>query len=84
MHGNVSEWCRDFFVGTLPGGTDPFVETDPNVEDSVLHENPDHECRGGCWDDEANRCRSAYRSRSLAGTRSSRLGFRVVLVPAEK
>ena len=68
MHGNVLEWCRDWYRATLPGGVDPEQATpaSPRV------------IRGGSWSSRAVFCRSAYRSRVEPGVRSSSLGFRVV------
>ena len=73
MHGNVFEWCRDFYTATLPGGTDPFVETGSK---RVL--------RGGNKALGADVCRSALRNYDVPDSFYNNVGFRVALVPAEK
>ena len=72
MHGNVSEWCRDWYAG-YPGGsvTDPMGA--PSGSARVI--------RGGSWSDAPQTCRSASRHWSQPGFRSSGVGFRVALEP---
>ena len=70
MHGNVCEWCLDYF-GDYPTGSaiDP---KGPNIASN-------HAYRGGSWRDDARYCRSAYRGRYDAGNRRDNVGFRVLL-----
>ncbi len=69
-HGNVSEWCRDFYMPALPGGTDPEVVA--NGSQRVL--------RGGGWRSNFDDCRSASRNRADPTGRSPVWGFRIAVV----
>jgi sulfatase modifying factor 1 len=80
MHGNVFEWCRDWYHARLPGGTDP------DLYDSKAGATPNRTRdtsrvrRGGCWADEGWPCRSAFRLRFEPERRADHIGFRVVAV----
>jgi formylglycine-generating enzyme required for sulfatase activity len=69
MHGNVGEWCWDWF-GTYPSAT----QTDPVGASSGSY----RVNRGGCWDDLAQYVRSAFRSYSTPSARGNVVGFRVL------
>jgi formylglycine-generating enzyme required for sulfatase activity len=71
MHGNVYEWCRDWYHPQLPGGTDPDL-SDQNAASRVR--------RGGAWCDDGQPCRSARRLRFEPERRSDHIGFRVAVV----
>ncbi len=73
MHGNVWEWCSDWYMETLAGGTEP-----AGPATGVYRVN-----RGGSWYYEASLCRAARRTRDEPGFRSSLLGFRPALVSSE-
>jgi formylglycine-generating enzyme required for sulfatase activity len=78
MHGNVFEWCRDWYHARLPGGTDPDlsgVRGQANRDGTYSRVR-----RGGAWNDDGWACRSALRLRYEPERRSDHIGFRVVLV----
>jgi sulfatase modifying factor 1 len=68
VHGNVYEWCRDWYQETLPGGVDPEHATQASFR--VV--------RGGSWCYEEPTCRTADRGFDKPGIRDYSLGFRVV------
>ena len=74
MHGNVVEWCLDWFYGddySTDDVTDPVGEEfDPDLEVSV--------CRGGSWCSEPYKCRSAFRGISNSYADDYENGFRLV------
>ncbi len=67
MHGNVREWCSDWYGEKLLGGADPVGPG--GGSDRVL--------RGGSWWDDPILCRSACRDLYDPSPRSNDLGFRV-------
>ena len=70
MHGNVSEWCSDWFA---PYDANP--QTDPTGPSS----GSSRVVRGGDWLNNAEGCRSAYRSGDGPAYRWDSSGFRLVL-----
>ena len=73
MHGNVAEWCHDWFapdVYTEAPRTDPLGPDTGSV----------HACRGGSFaDPHGNFCRSAFRLNNPSG-RNPHRGFRILCV----
>ena len=74
MHGNVYEWCQDYF-GTYPGGS----VTDPQGPNSGSY----RVFRGGGWSVSPATCRSAQRDYYDPPFVSPSVGFRVVLSPGQ-
>ena len=74
MHGNVWEWCQDWFH-TYPGGS----VSDPQGPATGLF----RVFRGGSWIYDGWGCRSASRDLYLPDSRNYDVGFRVVLSPGQ-
>jgi len=75
MHGNVWEWCADWYQNTYyaksPG-------RDPKGPDTGTM----RVLRGGSWNDRPETCTSSLRSGNVPSTRLNILGFRVAAFPA--
>lgn len=78
MHGNVWEWCRDWYHRRLPGGADPDLSSEPGApnRDGTYS----RVRRGGAWIEQGWACRSAARLRFEPERRSDHIGFRVIAV----
>lgn len=78
VHGNVFEWCRDWYHSKLPGGTDPDLSSTMGTlnRDGTFS----RVRRGGCWADEGWPCRSACRLRFEPERGHDHIGFRIVAV----
>jgi sulfatase modifying factor 1 len=76
MHGNVFEWCSDWYDNDYDYYGESPVNDPPGStvgSSRVL--------RGGSWDYPAKGCRSANRRWDLPSSRNYFLGFRVVAIP---
>ena len=75
MHGNVAEWCEDWYAYDYPPG----AATDPVGPESGAY----RVVRGGGWNYDARLCRSAYRDGDGEDALSYVVGFRLVLLSLE-
>jgi sulfatase modifying factor 1 len=71
MHGNVWEWCNDWFVGDYPMESVVDPNGPPSGANRVL--------RGGSWNNYGRSVRSAYRYRRGPDARYGSLGLRLSL-----
>ena len=78
MHGNIFEWCRDWYHARLPGGADPDLYFAKSSATKSEHGEISRVRRGGCWADEGWPCRSAFRLRFEPERRADHIGFRIV------
>ena len=74
MHGNVSEWCLDWYG-------ESYYSNSPVTDPEGPSTGSNRILRDGGWDDRASLCRVAFRYRIYPDYCYSDVGFRVALVP---
>lgn len=76
MHGNVAEWCHDWFEWK-------YYEKSPTNDPTGPAEGTSRVVRGGFWGSSAWRSRSAYRDHNSPRRFGRHLGLRLCLIPAK-
>lgn len=71
MHGNLFEWCADWFSKDYYAGS-------PTVDPQGPSDGSSRVLRGGCWFNPGRNCRAASRHSNPPANRSRVHGFRVV------
>ena len=72
MHGNVREWCQDYWHKDYNGAPEDGLPWTQGGDSEK------RVCRGGSWYDLPGDCRSAYRTINYPDNRNYNIGFRVV------
>jgi formylglycine-generating enzyme required for sulfatase activity len=71
MHGNVDEWCQDWYGGD-------YYSSSPSEDPAGPSSGSSRVLRGGSWLYSANFCRSAYRNHGAPAYSDHDHGFRVL------
>lgn len=83
MHGNVYEWCKDWY------GDYPIIDLNKATEDDIPSDPMGPETgtyrviRGGSFNESPAKCRSSYRDSAMPSFACDYIGFRVALVQRE-
>lgn len=75
MHGNVYEWCADWYRADFGSNN----AGDPVINPSGPVSGTNRVLRGGSWNTPASECRSANRNQATPSSINTNYGFRVVL-----
>lgn len=78
MHGNVLEWCRDWYSEYKKDSSNE-IEIDPTGVDVGGY----RVYRGGCFTRGSSFCRSSVRTPCIPRAKTEEAGFRLALVPVE-
>jgi formylglycine-generating enzyme required for sulfatase activity len=76
MHGNVMEWCQDWYAA------DHYAKS-PAEDPTGPADGKEKVTRGGAWSNSGKACRSAVRTKLAPGQSHYGLGFRVVMMRGE-
>lgn len=76
MHGNVGEWCQDWYSNDYYQNS---PDTDPTGPASPSKATPWHSVRGGSWFNSAHSCRASGRHDAIETAPSTTNGFRIVM-----